>query len=151
MEFFQGCAGVNGLAGLLRGGAKVFGVAGDHHGGGGVGYYDVVRWAGLALEDAAYYGGVIVGVATLEGFDGGAAQTKIFGGHRETTDFAVADFGDLRFTGEGDFIEAAGSVEDESALDGEIGEGCGDEIDQVGGENAEDLGLRGGGIGERTE
>lgn len=151
MQFFQGGAGVNGVGGYLGGGAEVWREAGHDQSGGGVGDDDIVGRAGFTLENAADNGGVVVSVATLQRFERRAVQAKIFGSDGKTANFAVAHFGDLCLAGERDFIEAAGAVENESAFDAEIGEGSGDEIDQVSGENAKDLGLCGGGIGERAE
>ena len=78
-------------------------------------------------------------------------DAEIFGSDGEAADLAIVDFGDEGFAAEGNFVEAVGSVDDEGALRAEFGESGGHYIDYVGGIDADDLGVRSGGIGERAE
>ncbi len=52
----------------------------------------------------------------------GARDSKGFGRDGVARNFAVADFGDLRLAGQGNFVEAASAVNDERARDAKIDE-----------------------------
>ena len=83
--------------------------------------------------------GVFLRRPASDGFERGAGNAEVFGRDGESPHAAVADFGDLGFAGEGNFVEAAGAVDNEGAMGAEFRESCRDGVDHVRGENAQDL------------
>src|ERR1700757_4321767 len=112
----------NRLARQFRGAAKIFCDSRDGECGSGVGNDDVESRTRFASKKRMNDFGVFLRGAAAEGFKRGARKAEIFGGDGESPQIAVADFGDLRFTGQRDFVEATGAVDNESAVGAEFGE-----------------------------
>jgi hypothetical protein len=89
--------------------------------------------------------------AAADSFERGARNAKIFGRNDESPHTALADFGDLRFPGEGNFVQASRAVHNEGTMRAEFRERGRDRVDYIRGENAQHLGFGTGGIRERAE
>ena len=98
-----------------------------------------------------------MGVASDEGFGGGAGEAGLFGGDGGEDDDAVVHFGDVGGAEDGDFVETGAvgcggcAVDDKGVADAELGHGFGDEGDEVRGVDAHDLRRCSRGIGEGAE
>src|SRR5271170_4118020 len=102
-EFFDS-TGVDGLGGEGDASAEVGGEVGGDEDGGGVEEDDVAARSLFAGEDGGEDVGVGAGVAALEGFDGGALETNVFGGDGGEGGYAVVDLGELAGAGDGELV-----------------------------------------------
>ena len=151
LELFAGGAGGHGAAGEGGGFAEVLGDSGDYERGGGVDDHNIELGACFSLQQCMDQFGIFFGRSAAEGFQGRWRDSEILGCDREAADAAFANFGDLRFAGERDFVKAAGAMNHESVSGAERRECGGHGVQHIGGEDAEDLGFCSRGIGKRAE
>lgn len=95
--------------------------------------------------------GVGLGIATGDGFERRAVEAEVLGRNFVGANRAAADFGDVGFRTEGNFVEAVGAVNNEGASDAEFGESAGQKFGEMRSGNSDDLRGGSGGIGERAE
>jgi len=151
LEFGKCGAGGDGAVRQLGSSKEAVCDAGDDEGGGGVHDNDIAGRAGLALENSADQSGVFLRGAATESFEWSSFHAKIRRREGEISDRSAANFGDLRFAGEGDFVEPPSAVKDQGASDAKFSEGLGDQSEHVAGKHTQDLGFCARGICEGTE
>jgi len=151
IKFFAGFAGDYCSTCQFCGASEIFSDSAEYQGGSGVGNGNIELRPGFACQKGKDEVGIFLRGAASDGFERGARNTEVFWGDDESPDAAVADFGDLRFAGERNFVKSARAVNDESAKGAKFGEGSGDGVDHVCGEDSEDLGFGACGIRERAE
>src|SRR5690348_11028867 len=156
VEFFAGGAGVDGVGGEADAVLEAAGASRGDEGGGGVGEDDVAMRGVFAIEQRAAENfvddfGVVFGVAPGDSVGGRAVQAEIFGRNFVGANGAAVEFGDVGFGAERNFVEAVGAVDDEGALDAELGESAGEKFSVMRCGNADNLCGGASGIGERSE
>jgi hypothetical protein len=153
------CTCVNGPGGEGDACDEVWGEVGGDQDGGSIEQDNVAAGAAFAREDGGEDGGVGMGVASDEGFDGGAFEADVLGCEGAEGDDAVVDLGEVGWSADGDLVEGAdgaiggfgGAVDNEGVAGAEEGHGIGDEGDSVGCVDSHDLCGGSGGVGEGTE
>ena len=70
----------------------------------------VAAGAAFAGEDGGEDLGVCVGVAALEGFDGGAGEADVFGGEGGEGDDTVVDLGEVAGAGDGELVHTSAAA-----------------------------------------
>lgn len=156
IQFFAGGAGVDGFSGETDAIAKISGAACGDESGGGVGENDFAVRAVFAIKKRAAENfvddfGVVFCVTASVGVCGRAMETEIFGRKFVRANGAAAQFGDVRFGAERNFVKAVGAVHDEGALDSELRESAREKFGVMRRRDADNLRGGSGGIGERTE
>lgn len=95
--------------------------------------------------------GVVFGVAACIRVRGRAVEAEVLGRNFVSANGTAADFGDVRFGAERNFVEAIGAVDDESAFDSELRESAREKLGVMRRGDADDLRGGFGRIGERAE
>jgi len=111
----------------------------------------VLVLAGRAAQNFVNNLGVVRGVAAANCLERRAAQSEIFGRDSVAAHRAIAQLGDVRFSADGNFIQAVGTVNDQGALHTQLAESLCDEFGEARVIHANDLRGGSGGISERAE
>lgn len=156
IQLFAGGAGVDGIGGEIDAVAEISGAASGDERGGRVGENDFAVRCVFAVEKRAAENfvndfGVVFSVAACVGVRRRAVQAEILGREFVGANGAAAEFGDVRFGAERNFVEAVGAVDDECAFDSELREGAGEKFDVLRRGDADNLCGGSGGIGERAK
>src|SRR5258708_13411585 len=94
---------------------------------------------------------VLLRSAAADGFERGARNAEIFRCNDESPHAAVANFGDLRLPGKGDFIQATGTMNYERAGRAELRQGGCNRVDYIRGENTHHLPFGAPRVGHRPK
>jgi hypothetical protein len=155
-ELGAGCARVNGFGGEAHAIEKIGGAACGDESASCIGEHNFAVRAMLAVKQRASQDfvddlGVVCSIAAANGFDGRAAQAEIFGRDGVAAHSAIAQFGDVRFATDGNFVQAIGAVNHQRALHAQFAESLGDELGEACVVHADNLRGCPGGIGQRAE
>jgi hypothetical protein len=155
-EALAGGSGVDGLRGEAHAIEEIAGAAGRDERRGGIGEDDFAVRAVVAVEhrtskDLVNDRCVVRGVAAANGFERGAAQAEVLGRDGVASHGAIAQFGDVGFAGNGNFIEAVRAVDDKCAAHAQLAERARKKLREARFINADDLSGSPGGIRERAE
>ena len=130
--------------------AKMIGAAGGHESGGGVEQHDIAAGRFFTGEHFANQLGIQSRISAGDVVKRGALQAEFFRRNFVAANLPVAHFGDSGCGGDGDFVEAVASVNDESAAQTQHAESLGEFLYEVGGIDSDHLAGGARGIGQRT-
>src|SRR5208282_59867 len=129
----------------------MIGVSGGNQGGGGVEQHDIAAGGFLPGQYFADQRGVASGVSTGYVIERGALQAEFLGRNCVAVNWRLSHLGDARWGGDGDFVQAVTSVDDERATQTQHAERLCKFLDKVRGIDANYLAGGARGIGQRTE
>src|SRR6267378_3112796 len=139
VEFHPRGAGIDRFGGEERAFVKIRGAPDGDDCRRSVGYDDVAARAWFAGQNGAEEFRVVCGVASENRGNWRAAEAEIFGRDFVDADIATSHVAHFCFAGQGNFVEAACTVNDECALDAEFGERSRHFFHHARGEDAGDL------------
>ncbi len=114
-NFAKRGARINRVCGQRNCIAQVIGLSGGDEGGGGVEQHDVAAGGFLPGQYFADQRGVASGVSAGYVIERGALQAEFLGRNFVAMNLCLAHLGDARWGGDGDFVQAVTSVDNERA------------------------------------
>ncbi len=147
----QGCPRVNGTFGQPHALSPVFCAAGCDQGRCGIRQHDFPLRSGRSLQHLPDDACILFGRPAGQRLSGRTPQPESFRCDRVATHHAVAQFADLSFRAQGDFIQPVQPVHDEGAFHTQLAQCAGQQFRGVSLEHAHHLHVRSRGIRQRPE